>query len=368
MNSTGRLFLLSVFAFLPITATAQSVRSFPSADSMLRDAKHKEPKSGVQLGPGNTITIQSGVGTPTSINALSFGRNGTLLAAGKDFGRVVVWDIASQKFICAIDTGQGIVRAVAISPDGQTLATAGEGDNFRLKLWHLPDGKLTKTYDSSAGYIQSVAFGSNGEWIVTSENGGSTRVFEVASGKVLLELKETFSPALSTDGTILITVNRTDFSVWNTSDWTNLRTLPRRPTYAVPLAVNAQTDQFVFTSAGAFYLARLSTGELLPTRQASPLPKFNLSAGGFAAFDAGASDIVFGHSDGRLWAWDTESGKTCTSDVLYSESGTLSPDGKRLAGAKDNSILTQGSSPDGVLLWDTERLLKGCGFTAKATP
>jgi len=126
---------------------------------MLRDAKHKEPKSGVQIGPGNTITIQSGVGTPTTINVLSFGKNGALLAAGKDFGRVVVWDVANKKFLCAVETGQGIVHAVAISPDGQTLATAGEGDNFKLKLWHLPDGKLIRTYDSSAGFIHSVAFG-----------------------------------------------------------------------------------------------------------------------------------------------------------------------------------------------------------------
>jgi len=113
---------------------------------MLRDAKHKEPKSGVQIGPGNTITIQSGVGTPTTINVLSFGKNGALLAAGKDFGRVVVWDVANKKFLCAVETGQGIVHAVAISPDGQTLATAGEGDNFKLKLWHLPDGKLIRTF------------------------------------------------------------------------------------------------------------------------------------------------------------------------------------------------------------------------------
>jgi len=81
---------------------------------MLRDAKHKEQKSGVQLGPGNTLTIQQGVGTPTTINVLSFGKDGTLLAAGKDFGRVVVWDVVNRKFLCAIETGQGIVRAVAI--------------------------------------------------------------------------------------------------------------------------------------------------------------------------------------------------------------------------------------------------------------
>ena len=362
MRLSVALFIALLFAGSPLALQAQ-LSKFGSPEAMLRDAKHKEPKSGVQIGPGNTIAIQSGVGTPTTINVLAFGKNGALLAAGKDFGRVVVWDVASKKFLCAVDTGQGIVHGVAISPDGQTLATGGEGDDFKLKLWHLPDGKLIKTYDSSAGFIHSVAFGPTGEWIVFAENGGPTRVLDLATGKVLLALKDTSFPVLSTDGSVLMTADKADFTIWKTSDWSKVRSLPRSPAYAVPLAVNPETDYFLYSYAGAFYLARLSTGELLPTNQPSPpLPKFNLSAGGFAAVDAGAPDLVFGHSDGRLWVWDTKSGKTCTSEVLYSESGALSPDGTLLVGAKDNSIFAQGQSPDGVLLWDTQRLAQSCGL------
>lgn len=359
MRPSSALVIALLFAACPFVVQAQSSK-FGPPEVMLRDAKHKAPKSGVQIGPGNTIAIQSGVGTPTTINVLSFENNGALLAAGKDFGRVVVWDVANKKFLCAVDTGQGIVRGVAISPDGQTLATAGEGDNFKLKLWHLPDGKPITTYDSSAGFINSVAFGPSGEWIVFAENGGPTRVLDLATGKGLLELKDTAFPVLSTDGTILITANKTEFIIWKTSDWSKLTSLPRSPAYAVPLALDSGTDTFVYSYAGAFSLGRLSTGEVLPTNQLSPLPKFNLSAGGFAAVDTGAPDLVFGHSDGRLWVWDTKSGKSCTSEVLYSESGALSPDGTLLAGAKNNSILAQGQSPDGVLLWNTQRLVQSC--------
>lgn len=361
MRPSNALLIALLFTAGPLVVQAQSSK-FGSPEVMLRDAKHKEPKSGVQIGPGNTIAIQSGVGTPTTINVLSFGKNGALLAAGKDFGRVVVWDVASKKFLCAVNTGQGIVQGVAISPDGQTLASAGEGDNFKLKLWHLPDGKLVKTYDSSAGFIHSVAFGPTGGWIVFAENGGPTRVLDLATGRVLLELKDASFPVLSTDGTVLMTANKTEFTIWKTSDWSKVRSLPRSPAYAVPLAVNPETDTFVYSYAGAFSLARLSTGEVLPTNELSALPKFNLSAGGFAAVDAGAPDLVFGHSDGRLWVWDTKSGKTCTSEVLYSESGALSPNGTVLVGAKDNSIFAQGQSPDGVLLWDTQRLAQSCGL------
>lgn len=329
---------------------------------MLRDAKHKQPKSGVQLGPGNTLTIQQGVGTPTTINVLSFGKQGTLLAAGKDFGRVVVWDVTNRRFLCAIDTSQAIVHAVAISPDGQFLATAGEGDQFSLKLWHLPDGQFVKSYHASRGYVGSVAFGPKGTWLVLSDNTAETYVLDLTTGQQLLDLKEMHSPILSPDGTALMAVTKTEFVFWNTSDWTRQRTLPRTPIYAIPLALNPQSDTFVFTSLGAFQLARLSTGELLPTAPAQPLPKFNSAAGGFAAFEPGAPFLLFGHSDDRLWAWDSRTGQTCVSELMYSESGALSWDGSVLAGAKDNSILAQGPSPDGVMLWDTKRLAAKCGF------
>ena len=362
MRSQRVLVLILSCACTTSVIAAQSAKIFPPPEFMLRDAKHKEPKSGVQLGPGNTITIQQGVGTPTTIDFLSFSKNGTLLAAGKDFGRVVIWDVVTRKLLCAIDTGQGIVTAVAISPDGQFIATAGEGDKFSLKLWRLPDRQLINSYSSSAGYIRSAAFGPSGAWIVFSENFGPTRILDLSTGKPLLELKETYSPVLSPDGTVLMVVSKTEFMFWNTADWTKQRTLARAPIYAMPLALNPATDRFALTNAGAFLLASLSTGELLPNRQAEPLPKFNGSAGGFAAFDTSAPYLLFGHSEGRLWAWDSRNGQTCTSDVLYSESGALSPDGGLLAAAKDNSILAQGQSPDGVLLWDTKRLMAKCGF------
>jgi WD40 repeat protein len=252
MRGIALLSFLMVLTFTSALIVAQSVKSFPSADAMLRDAKHKEPKSGVQIGPGNSITIQSGVGTPTTINVLAFAKSGTLLAAGKDFGRAVVWDLVNRKFLCAVDTGQGIVLAVAISPDGQALATAGQGDQFKLKLWRLPDGKLLKTYDSFYGYIHSLAFGPDGSWLALSENSGTTQILDVTNGRRLLELKDTHSPVQSPDGTVLMTVDKTEFTFWNTSDWTKQRTLPRVPPNAIPLALNPKTDTFVATSSERF--------------------------------------------------------------------------------------------------------------------
>jgi WD40 repeat protein len=344
---------------------AQTVGSFPPPDTILTDVKHKEAKSGVQLGPGRTLTIQSGVGTPTTINVLAFSKEGKLLAAGTDFGRVVVWDLPSRKFLCAVDTGQGIVHAVAISADGQLMATGGEGDAFSLKLWHLPDGKLVRTYRNFTGYVRTAAFGPAGAWIVVSENFGAIHVLDTATDKQLAELKDTYAPLLSPRGDILMTVSKANFILWSTSDWTQKRTLPRTPVYAMALAFSPEADRFMITFSGAFRLLRLSTGEPLPTIPNPELPKFNGAAGGFAAF--ANNNLVFGHSDDRLWAWNTSTDRTCVSDLMYSESGSLNPDGSLLAGAKDDSILAPTRSGDGVWIWDTSKLAAKCLSTSSPT-
>ena len=124
MGTTKHVLLLFVLVIRNLGA--QSVISFPSPDAMLVDAKHKEPKSGVQFGPENTLTIQTGVGTPTAINVIAFSQDNKIIAAGKDFGRVVIWDVPSRTFLCALDSGQGIITAVALSADGQLIATAAK--------------------------------------------------------------------------------------------------------------------------------------------------------------------------------------------------------------------------------------------------
>ena len=355
--------LLATSACFP--GIAQSVSEFPNPSFQLVDVKHKADKSGVHLDSGNSITIVSGQGTPTTVNALAFSGDGKLLAAGKDFGRVVVWDVPQRKFLCAIDSGEAIVTAVALSKDGQWLATAGQGDNYRMKLWHLPDGKLVRTYDYFGGFVHSLAFGPNGGWIVAWSNDGKTHVVDTKQEKQILVLDEMFSPLLSSDGHTMLTVSRDSYVVWNTSNWTKVRTLLRPANFALPLALS--TDAIAIAASGKFRLIRLDDGSLLPNSPKPELPSFNPSAGGFAAFRSG-TPLLFGHSDDRLWAWNSETGRTCLSGMMYSESGALSPDGLLLAGAKDNSIFAQGSAETGVWLWYTDNLVAGClGRTASST-
>jgi len=259
--------VLSLASSMSLPVLAQSILGFPAPNFVLSDIKHKEGRSGVHLGPGNSITIEPGRGTPTTINVLAFAANGKFLAAGKDFGRVVVWDVENRKFLSTVDTGEGIVTAAALSADGQFLITAGQEDGFRSKLWHLPDGKLVRTYDYFRGYLHTLAFGPDGKWIVAWSNDSKVHILDSKSDKQIMELDGMFSPLLSSDGHILMTVGRTEFTLWSTLNWSKQRSLPRPADFAIPLALNSQADTFAVASSGKFRLMRLSTGAVLPNSQ-----------------------------------------------------------------------------------------------------
>ena len=85
-----------------------------------------------------------------------------------------------------------------------------------------------------------------------------------------------------------------------------------------------------------------------------------MSTGYFASIDP-KSGLVFGHSGGRLWLWDFQAGMACMSEILYSESGSLSADGSLLAGGIDNSFFAGNKVEPGIGLWQTDKLRAACG-------
>jgi WD40 repeat protein len=124
---------------------AQAV--FPQPDALLQDTKHKEPKGGMSM-HGNELVIQTGVGMPGVINVVAFSQDGSRLAAGKDFGRVVIFDLKSRTVSQVIDSGQGVVHAISLSPDNTLIATAGNGDKGASQSGNRPTERDSSRFTS----------------------------------------------------------------------------------------------------------------------------------------------------------------------------------------------------------------------------
>jgi WD40 repeat protein len=89
------------------------------------------------------------------------------------------------------------VRSLAISPDGQLLASGGE--DKAIRLWSLPDGKLLQTLtEGISGTIQRLAFSPNGGVLMSESNDSMVRLWTVYDGTLLMALSGT-DVSLSSD-------------------------------------------------------------------------------------------------------------------------------------------------------------------------
>jgi WD40 repeat protein len=99
-----------------------------------------------------------------------------LLAAACNDKTVRVWDPSTNEEVYTITGHRGYVLALAFSPDGTLLASAG-GDNT-VKVWHLEQRKELASL-AHADKVLSVAFSPDGQRIATGSVNGRVRVREI---------------------------------------------------------------------------------------------------------------------------------------------------------------------------------------------
>ncbi len=363
--------LTTLSLLLPAALCAQ--RSFPSPSFQLHDEKFKvadtshPPVPRIVIFNGRPVAIPS---TSTSVNSLAFSQDGSLVAAGKNYGRLVVWDTATRKVACAIDTGFASVGQIAISPDKQSIAAAA-GSGLSIKVWHIPDGEVTTTLDNPHANVPRLTFMTvkliytrDPKLLIVFSAGmpGSTDEFDTSSGKIVRSFPGENDPVLSTDGSMLVTLSGPEVVVRSTADWTIQRRFHKLTEPEQPVYWDEKEGIFLFkdfSDEHLFVAARTSDGQMLPYVKLANLPNSMVNWSDFASIDP-HTDFVFGHSARQLWILDLKTGNTCLSQDMWSDSGSLSPDGSLLAGAFEPETPTDDQKEAGVKLWKTADLARAC--------
>lgn len=100
-----------------------------------------------------------------------------------------------------------VVNTVALSPDGATLATAG--DDHLVRLWNAADGTLVRTLRGHSDWIQRVVFSPDGNLLATAGNDRRIHIWEAATGRLVRALPDhpagIYALAFSLDGQKLAT-------------------------------------------------------------------------------------------------------------------------------------------------------------------
>lgn len=141
-----------------------------------------------------------------NVTALAFSADGAqLFAASGDpglVGQVGHWSVSDGKLIRSWEAHPDALYALALSPDGKTLAT-GSYDQ-RIKLWNAATGELLRELKGHNGAINGLAFRRDGRVLASASADRTVKLWDATTGARLdtfsQPLKELYCVAFSPDG------------------------------------------------------------------------------------------------------------------------------------------------------------------------
>jgi WD40 repeat protein/tRNA A-37 threonylcarbamoyl transferase component Bud32 len=174
--------------------------------------------NGVKLWEVATGAALGRVGHGNSADDVAFSPTGPfvafVLSEGEGGGNAEIWDVANRSRIAALQVNAGApynrfgrAYAVAFSPDGRLLATAG--DHPLVQVWDVQSGKLIREFEQNVGGVRTLEFSSDGTTLAISGFDPVASLWNVATGtqigpRLLAGSRETMLD-LSPDGRQLLT-------------------------------------------------------------------------------------------------------------------------------------------------------------------
>ncbi len=312
----------------------------PSRPPISKAPLSRQPVSGSQ----QWRCLHTLTGHSRWVTAVAISADGNTIASGGLDDSIKVWDRSTGELLQTLTGHHKPINCLSISPDGQTLVSGSDDDTVRL--WHLASGNLLRSLTGHTRDVSSVVISTDGQLLASGSEDRTVRLWNLATGEMLRVFSGLAgmvrSVALSPNGQFLVSGGLDNqIKLWSLKTNEPVRTLPNGHFNSVNAVVIAPDGKTLVSASKdkTIKVWDLTIGAVV-RNLAGHMDSVNA-----IAMSRDGKLLVSGSSDTTIRLWNLETGTlsgSLTEHISAVNAVALTADGK---------CLVSGSSDSKVKVW-----------------